>query len=127
VAGGAVAKPPQPEPKPPTITLLTGTEQGALRRESIKVGVHSRRGSEVRVQAQFVIDGYPEDFPFRLGPETARLRGGDATVRFKLSPRMREVLDFAIKSCRGATLAIEATVGKRVGHLNTGLRRPREC
>lgn len=77
--------------------------------------------------ASFVVDGYPEDFPFRLGPERDKLRRGEAHVRFKLSPRMLEVLDFAIKSCRGATLGIEARVGERVGRLSTGLRRPGEC
>ena len=40
---------------------------------------------------------------------------------------MKEVLDFAIKSCRGASLSIEARVGERVGRLSAGLRRPREC
>jgi hypothetical protein len=98
-----------------------------LRREAIKVRVESRRGSETRAKAGFVIDGYPEDYAFRLGPETGRLGGNDAVIRFKLSPRMLEVLDFAIKSCRGATLSISAKVGNRVGTLGTGLRRPREC
>jgi hypothetical protein len=127
LAAGADAKPPKPKPKPPELTLLTETEQGALRREAIKLAVESRRGSETRVTARFVVDGYPEDFPFRLGPETRKLKDDRAIVNLGLSPRMREVLDFAIKSCRGATLAIEAKVGRRTGHLDAGLRRPREC
>ena len=86
------------------MTLLTATEEGALRRKAIKVEVDSSRGAEARVKATFVVDGYPEDFTFRLGPETGKLRDGEATVRLPLSPRQREVLDFAIKSCRGATL-----------------------
>jgi hypothetical protein len=123
----AAAAPQKPKPKPPRITLLTTTEQGALRREAIKLMVESRRGDEVGVQAQFVIDGYPDDFPFRLGPEHKRLKRGEANVRFDLSPRQLEVLDFAIKSCRGATLAITAKVNGRTGSLSTGLRQPSGC
>jgi hypothetical protein len=124
-AGPASSKP--PKPKPPTVALLTGTEQGVLRRGGIKVEVTTRRGAEARVEAGFVVDGFPEDYAFRLGPERAKLENNRATVRFKLSPRMKEVLDFAIKSCRGASLSIEARVGERVGRLSAGLRRPREC
>ena len=98
-----------------------------MRREAIKIEVRSGRGSETRAKGHLVIDGYPEDYPFRLGPETERLGGNDATVKFKLSPRMLEVLDFAIKSCRGTTVTFEARVGKGTGSLSAGLRRPREC
>lgn len=107
--------------------MLTGTEQGALRREGIKIEVDSNRGEEARAKANFVVDGYPEDFFFRLGPETQKLRNGEATIRFGLSPRQREVLDFAIKSCRGATLAIAVKVGRGSASLSGSLRRPREC
>ena len=107
--------------------MLTGTEQGALRRKAIAVQVHSARGEQVRVEAAMVVDGFPEDFFFRLGPRTEKLRGGQAVVRLGLSPRKREVLDFAIKSCRGTTLAISAKVGKGSANLDADLRRPREC
>lgn len=107
--------------------MLTGTEQGALRREAIKIEVDSRRGEEARAKANFVVDGYPEDFFFRLGPETEKLRNGEATIRFGLSPRKREVLDFAIKSCRGASLDLTATAAKRTGHLGAQLRLPKDC
>jgi hypothetical protein len=126
----AVAKPPKPHhPKPPKpkLELLTGTEQGALRREEIKVAVRSKRGEAARVQARFVVDGYPDDYVFRLGPDSAKLNGGDGVAHLGLSPRQKEVLDFAIKSCHGATLAITATVGKGTGHLNGSLRMPAGC
>lgn len=98
-----------------------------LRREAIKVGVKSRRGDRVGVEGQFVVDGYPDDFPFHIGPEHKRLKGGEATVKFKLSARQREVLDFAIKSCRGATLALTGTVNGRKGRLNASLKMPADC
>jgi hypothetical protein len=129
-AAAAVAKPPKPHhPKPPKpkLELLTATEQGALRREEIKVAVRSKRGEEARVQARFVVDGYPDDYFFRLGPDSAKLKGGDGVAHLGLSQRQREVLDFAIKSCHGATLAITATVGKGTGHLNGSLKMPADC
>jgi hypothetical protein len=130
LTAAALAKPPKPHhPKPPKpkLELLTGTEQGALRREEIKVAVRSRRGEQARVQARFVVDGFPDDFIFRLGPDSAKLKGGDGVAHLGLSPRQKEVLDFAIKSCHGATLAITATVGKGTGHLNASLKMPAEC
>jgi hypothetical protein len=130
LTASAVAKPPEPHhPKPPKpkLELLTGTEQGALRREEIKVAVRSKRGEEARVQARFVVDGFPDDYIFRLGPESAKLTGGDGVAHLGLSPRQKEVLDFAIKSCHGATLAITATVGKGTGHLNASLKMPADC
>jgi hypothetical protein len=126
----ALAKPPKPHhPKPPKpkLELLTSTEQGALRREEIKVAVRSKRGEQARVQARFVVDGYPDDYIFRLGPDSAKLKGGDGVAHLGLSQRQREVLDFAIKSCHGATLAVTATVGKGTGHLNGTLKMPADC
>jgi hypothetical protein len=123
----AGAGPQKPEPKPPKLTLLTETEAGALRREAIKVGVESRRGKRASVEAQLVIDGYPEDYPFHLGPEHERLKRGEATVRFKLSARQREVLDFAITSCHGATIDLTATVNGRTGRLFASLKTPPDC
>ena len=122
----AAAKPKPPPPKP-KIELVTGTEQGALRREAIKVEVRSRRGVEAKTTINMVVDGFPEDFAFGLGPDTRKLKGHLAKHRFKLSPRQREVLDFAIKSCRGTTLAIRTEVGRGSATLNTSLRTPREC
>jgi hypothetical protein len=106
---------------------LTATEQGALRREEIKVAVRSKRGEQARVQARFVVDGFPDDYIFRLGPDSAKLKGGDGVAHLGLSQRQREVLDFAIKSCHGATLAVTATVGKGTGHLNGTLKMPADC
>jgi hypothetical protein len=115
------------KPPKPKVELLTGTEQGVLRREEVKVGVRSKRGDEARVQARFVVDGYPEDFIFRLGPVSAKLKRGDGVAHLGLSPRQKEVLDFAIKSCHGATLAISATVNNRTGRASAALRMPTDC
>jgi hypothetical protein len=127
LAGSATAAKPKPPPPKPKVELLTGTEQGVLRRGGIKVEVRSRRGAEARTQINMVVDGYPEDFAFRLGPKTGKLKGNLAKHRFKLSPRQSEVLDFAIKTCRGTTLAIRTQVGRGSATLNTSLRIPREC
>jgi hypothetical protein len=127
LAGAKPPKPHHPKPPKPKLELLTGTEQGALRREEIKVAVRSKRGEQARVQAQFVVDGYPDDYVFRLGPDSAKLKSGDGVAHLGLSPRQREVLDFAIKSCHGATLAVTATVGKGTGHLNGSLKMPADC
>ena len=48
-------------------------------------------------------------------------------MRLRLSPRKREVLDFAIKSCRGASLDVEATAAKRTGRLSAELAMPSDC
>ena len=128
VAAAVEAKPHKP-PKPhPKLTLLTGTEQGVLRRKEIKVRVNTDRGSSVKVTNHFVVDGYPADFPFDLRPQKARFRNKTAVVKFKLSQRQQEVLDFAIKTCRGATVYLNAEVGKRgSGSLTQGLQIPASC
>jgi hypothetical protein len=127
IAADAPAKPDhKPKPKP-KLTLLTLSEEAALQKQAIKVAVRSKAGEKVRVQAQFVVDGFPEDFVFRLGPEGKRLRDREARVKLKLSPRQREVLDFAIKSCRGASLDLEATAAKRTGNLSAELTLPSDC
>ena len=127
-AGTATAKPkPPPKPPPPEVTLRTGTEKGVLRRGEIKIAVEAKRAKKVTVTAVFTVDGFPEDFVFNLGPERESVRDGDAQIRFELSPRQKEVLDFAIKSCRGASLAITAKTEKRTGTLNAGLKLPRDC
>ena len=127
-AGGATAKPkPPPKPPPPELELLTGTERGVLRRGEIKIAVDAKRARKVTVSAVFTVDGYPEDFVFNLGPERRDIRDGDARISFELSPRQKEVLDFAIKSCRGASLAITAKTEKRTGTLDASLKRPKDC
>jgi hypothetical protein len=126
--GAQASSKPKPPPKPkPKLELLTKTEEAALRQGAIKVGVESRRGQEVRAEATLVVDGYPEDFVFKLGPDREKLSGDDATLRFPLSARKREVLDFAIKSCRGATIDVRAEVGKGKGFLDARLDRPSAC
>jgi len=78
------------------------------------------------VKARLVVDGYPDDFIFNL-TDSARLRNREGVAHLRLSARQLEVLDFAIKSCRGASISISATVGKRTGHLNATLKRPADC
>jgi hypothetical protein len=127
IAADATAKPDhKPKPKP-KLTLLTTTEEAALSKQAIKVAVESKAGEQVRVEATFVVDGFPEDFVFRLGPEKKRLRDHAATVKLRLSPRKREVLDFAIKSCRGASLDLQARAAKRTGRLSADLATPGDC
>ncbi len=124
----AVAKPkPPPKPPKPELTLLTGTERGVLRRGEIKLGVEAKRAKRVTVSAVFTVDGYPEDFVFDLGPERKGIEDGDAKIRFRLSARQKEVLDFAIKSCRGAALAVTANTEKRTAKLDAALRLPSDC
>jgi hypothetical protein len=128
VAGGAALAKPKPPPKPkPKLELLTKTEEAALEKRAIKIGVESKRGKKVGAEATLVVDGFPDDFVFKLGPDREKLRNDEATLRFPLSARKREVLDFAIKSCRGATISVRAEVGKGKGFLNGNLRRPSDC
>jgi hypothetical protein len=130
LAAGAGGAPPKPKPKPPPkpkLELLTRNQEGALRREAIRVSAHSRRGAEVRVKATLFVDGYPDDYYFRLGPETRKLKGDDATVSLDLSARKREVLDFAAQTCRPASVSVSAKVGKRTGTLSDNLRKPADC
>jgi hypothetical protein len=129
-AGTAAAKPDEPkpqEPPKPKLSLITQTEQDALRRQALKFGVKSQAGRKVRVEATFVVDGFPDDYVFHLGPVGKRLREKRAKVRLPLSQRQREVLDFAIKSCRGATVDAKGTAAKRTGRLRAGLQLPRDC
>jgi hypothetical protein len=126
--GAAVAKPkPPPKPPPPELTLRTGSEQGVLRRGEIRIAVEAKRAKSVTVTAVFTVDGFPEDYVFNLGPQRQGIRDGDAQIKFPLSARQKEVLDFAIKSCHGASLAMTAKTEKRTGTLQAGLKMPRDC
>jgi hypothetical protein len=128
VVGGVALSKPKPPPKPkPKLELLTRTEEAALEKRAIKVGVESKRGRKVRAEATLVVDGYPDDFVFKLGPDGDKLRHHEATVRFPLSARKREVLDFAIKSCRASTITVRAEVGRGSATLNGNLQRPPDC
>jgi hypothetical protein len=106
---------------------LTGTEQGALRRKEIKVRVDTDRGSKARVTNHFVVDGYPSDYPFDLTPQTKKLRDKSGVFHFGLSARQLEVLDFAVKTCRGATVYLNVEVGRGTGALTQPLQIPSEC
>lgn len=119
------AKPDKP-PKP-KIELLTVSEQAAVNKRAIKIRVEARRGAEAVASAHVVVDGYPEDFPFGLGPETRPLRRDQATIRFPLSARKVELISFAAQTCRGTTISIEAEVKKRIGRLTRELALPSDC
>ena len=75
-ATAAEAKPDKP---PAEAELLTETQEAVLRNEAVKVQVRSRRGREARVKAGLVVDGF-DDFSFRLGPESRRLRDREARL-----------------------------------------------
>jgi hypothetical protein len=124
VVGAKPHKPPKPHPQ---LTLLTGSEEGVLRREMIKVRVTTDRGSKGKVTNHFVVDGYPADFPFDLRPQKVRFRNKVDVAKFSLSKRQLEVLDFAIKTCRGATVSLGVTVGRGSDTLTQSLRLPRDC
>ena len=122
------AKPPKP-PKPPKpkIELLTVNERAAVRKRAIKVAVTARRGAEAVARADVVVDGYPDDFPFGLGPKTKALRNNQATISFPLSARKVELISFAAETCRGTAITVRAEVRKRIGTLNASLAVPPDC
>ena len=126
-SGIAAAKPDPPKPPKPKVTVLTANEDGALRHEAIKAEVLAKRGKQVRAKAQLVVDGYPDDFRFRLGPIDAKVRDRRAKLRFGLSPRQLEVLDFAAQTCRGATISVSAKAAGRVGTTSGALAVPGDC
>lgn len=120
VSASAAERPPRPSK--PRLALLTETQDAVLRNEAVKVRVRSKRGREARVRAGLVVDGFPDDFSFRLGPEVRRLREREAKLKLPLSARQAEVLAFAEQACDGATLALVAKVGKRKARLDAPLR-----
>ena len=126
--GAAVeAKQEPPKPPKPQLTVLTTSQKGALRSKSVKVMVEAKRGKTAHAEGRMLVDGYPEDYLFKLGPDRERLRGGAAKLRFGLSPRKREVLDFAIKTCRGTEVTVTATVAGRTRERSASLAIPDDC
>jgi hypothetical protein len=121
IASVGAAEKPQRPPKP-KLELLTETQEAVLRNEAVKVEVRSKRGRKARVKAGLVVDGFPDDFSFRLGPESRRLRDREARLRLPLSARQAEVLAFAEQACDGATLTLAAKAGKRTARLQAPLR-----
>lgn len=125
IATGAAPKPPKP-PKP-KLELLTKRQQAALRRGAIVVRVESKRGESARVRATLIVEGYPDPYTLRLGPDEKRLRGDDADVRLRLSRRQRDVLAFGVQACWRARVEVAARAGKQTAKLSKRLRRPRRC
>jgi hypothetical protein len=124
-----VAKPPDkpPKPKPPELELLTPSQQVALAEKKIRIGVVSKQGDRVRVQANLVVEGIPDDFHFALKPRSKPLRDGEAKVSFRLSQRQREVLAFGEQACMRADVSATAKVGKRSGTLDAALAKSPGC
>ena len=120
-------KPPKPKPKPPQLELLTKTEDAALQTNKIKIGVKSDHGRRVRVEAEMVVEGIPDDFHFAFRPQRKRLRHGEATASFKLNARQREVLAFADQACMGTDVNAQGKVGSRVRTIHDSLRAPSDC
>jgi hypothetical protein len=116
-----------PKPKPPRLELLTESEDAALRTNKIKIGVESEQGRRVRVEAEMVIEGIPDNFHFAFKPQRKRLRHREATVAFKLNGRQREVLAFAAQACMGTDVNAQGKVGKRVATIHGQLEKPPEC
>jgi hypothetical protein len=124
----AVAKPHKPpKPKPPEVELLTKSQDAALRQQRIKIGIESKQGKKVRVEAELVVEGIPEDFHFSFAPQRKRLRHHQAKVRYKLSRRQREVLAFGEQACMRADVNAQAKVGKRVTTIHEQLAKSPEC
>jgi hypothetical protein len=120
IAGAALAKPDEPKPKP-KVELLTESQQEALEKRAIKVAVSSKRGDAVRAEATLVVDGFPDDFTFKLGPESKPLKRRQAKLRFPLSSRKREVLEFAAQACDPATVEVDARAAGKTGRLKASL------
>jgi hypothetical protein len=126
----ALAKPddpPPPKPKPPQLELLTRSQEAALRQQRIKFAVESKEGRRVRVVAELVVEGIPEDFHLQLEPQRKRLRHGEAKVSMQLSRRQREVLAFGEQACMRADVNAQAKVGKRVRTIHDSLRKSPGC
>jgi hypothetical protein len=126
-AGAATEAKPKPRKPKPKLELMTTTQEGALARKAIKVAVNSKRGREARLRGTLFVDGFPDDYHFRLGPKTKRLRGGEATFALPLSARKREVLDFAAQTCRPASVDLAVKVGRGRDALDKRLRKPNDC
>ena len=121
IAAGAIAKPDEPKPPPPPkLELRTATQQEALATQAIKVAVSSKRGRQVRGVATLVVDLFPPQ-TLKLGPESKPLKRGKAKLRFPLSARKREVLEFAAQACDTAALAVEARAAGQTGALDATL------
>ena len=58
---------------------------------------------------------------------TRRCATDRAKLRFGLSPRQLEVLDFAAQTCRGATISVSAKAAGRIGTASGGLAVPGDC
>jgi hypothetical protein len=124
----AKPKPPKPPPpKPPKLELLTRSQAAALRQNRIKFGVQSADGRRVRVTAELVVEGIPDDFHFQLKPQRKPLHDGEATVSMNLSQRQREVLAFAEQACMSADVNAQAKVGSRASTIHDSLRKSPGC
>jgi hypothetical protein len=125
LAGPGAEEEPERKPKP-QLELRTETQEAVLRKAAIKVAVKSKRGRRARVEARLVVEGFPDDYSFKLGPESHRLRKSEAKLTLPLSARQQEVLAFAEQACDGATLVLEAHAAHRRAQLTAPLP-PKDC
>lgn len=109
------------------MTVLTTTEMGALENRQIKVQVTAKKAETATVSGTLLIDGFPDDFSFKLGAKSVSLKDGTGKARWGLSARKREVLDFAIKSCRPASVTVKATARGRSRTVTQDLAVPADC
>jgi hypothetical protein len=109
------------------VTVLTTTEIGALENRSIKVQIGAKKAKRATASGTLLIDGYPDDFSFKLGAKTVNVKNGTGKARWGLSARKREVLDFAIKSCRPASVTVKAEARGRSRTVTQDLALPGGC
>ena len=127
--GVTAAKPhkPPPKPKPPKLELLTKSQDAAVRQQRIKLRVESEQGRHVRVEAELIVEGIPDDFHFSFPSQRKRLRQHQAKVSFNLNRRQREVLSFGEQACMRADVNAQAKVGKRITTIHEQLDKSPDC
>jgi hypothetical protein len=129
VSATASQRPDGPKPK---LRLLTTTQEAALQQEAISVRVRSGGRARVQVRGRVRVQGLERALPFTLGPTTRRFsRPATKRVRFRLDPRERQVLAFAIERCRTARVTVRARNLRDEGSdptvLSARLRRHDTC
>jgi hypothetical protein len=131
LAGAAAAKPGDdhkpPKPPKPTVAVLTTTELGALENRSIKAQIGAKKTNTATASGTLLIDGFPDDFSFKLAAKRVNVKNGTGKARWGLSARKREVLDFAIKSCRPASVTVKAEARGRSRTVSADLAVPSDC
>ena len=96
-------RPKPPKPKPPEVDPADRHRAGvAAQRRDQGRGRGEARRQDARVEAGSSSTAFPRTSSSTSARSARKLATTTRQVRFELSPRQKEVLDFAIKSCRGA-------------------------